>query len=68
MIVVCTEIIVKKTQKSNKKGLRTAYVSTVIGIVMVLFITGIVAWFVLGINHLKNNKIETFEIDFCDMR
>lgn len=51
------------SQKSNKKGLRTAYVSTVIGIVMVLFITGIVAWFVLGINHLKNNKIETFEID-----
>lgn len=51
------------SQKLNKKGLRTAYVSTVIGIVMVLFITGIVAWFVLGINHLKNNKIETFEID-----
>ncbi|MBK6525802.1 MAG: hypothetical protein IPG07_09765 [Crocinitomicaceae bacterium] len=48
---------------STKKGLRTAYVSTVIGIVMVLFITGLVSWFVLGLNHLKNNKIESFEID-----
>jgi len=47
----------------NKKGLRTAYISTVIGIVMVLFITGLVSWFVLGLNHLKNNKIESFEID-----
>lgn len=48
---------------STKKGIRTAYVSTVIGIVMVLFITGLVSWFVLGLNHLKNNKIESFEID-----
>lgn len=48
---------------STKKGLRTTYVSTVIGIVMVLFITGLVSWFVLGLNHLKNNKIESFEID-----
>lgn len=47
----------------NRKGLRTAYVSTVIGIVMVLFITGLVTWFVLGLNHLKNSKIESFEID-----
>lgn len=48
---------------SNKKGLRTAYVSTVIGIVMVLFITGLISWFVLGLNHLKNTKVESFEID-----
>jgi len=47
----------------NKKGIRTAYVSTVVGIVMVLFITGVITWFVLGLNHLKNNTIESFEID-----
>lgn len=52
-----------KASDPNKRGLRTAYVSTVAGIVMVLFITGVVAWFVLGLNHLKNNAIETFEID-----
>ena len=30
---------------------------------MVLFILGVVAWFVLGLNHLKDDKIESFEID-----
>lgn len=49
--------------KINKRGIRTAYISTVIGIVMVLFIIGLVGWFVLGLNHLKNSKIESFEID-----
>lgn len=48
---------------TNKKGLRTAYISAVIGIVLVLFITGLVAWFILGLNHLKNSKVESFEID-----
>ncbi|MBK7130216.1 MAG: hypothetical protein IPM74_16415 [Crocinitomicaceae bacterium] len=49
--------------QAPKRGLKTAYVSTVIGIVMVLFITGVVTWFILGLNHLKNSKIESFEID-----
>jgi cell division transport system permease protein len=52
-----------KTHGKVRKGLRTAYVSTIIGIVMVLFILGIVSWFVLGLNNLKNNNIESFEID-----
>jgi len=30
---------------------------------MVLFILGIVSWFALGLNNLKNDKIESFEID-----
>lgn len=47
----------------GKKGLRTAYVSTIVGIVMVLFIIGLVSWFVLGLNNLKNDKIESYEID-----
>lgn len=51
------------TPTTGRKGLMTAYVSTVIGIVLVLFITGVVSWFVLGLNHLKNDKIESFEID-----
>lgn len=52
-----------KAIRNNKKGLKTAYVSTIVGIVMVLFILGIVSWFVLGLNNLKNDKIESFEID-----
>lgn len=30
---------------------------------MVLFITGVIGWFVLGLNNLKNSKIESYEID-----
>lgn len=52
-----------KLNQANKKGIRTAYISTVVGIVMVLFIIGLTGWFVLGLNHLKNSKIESFEID-----
>jgi len=52
-----------KQHNPNKRGIQTAYISTIVGIVMVLFITGVVSWFVLGLNHLKNNTIESFEID-----
>ncbi|MFT5820579.1 MAG: cell division transport system permease protein [Crocinitomix sp.] len=52
-----------KVSGKGRKGLRTAYVSTIVGIVMVLFIIGQVSWFVLGLNNLKNDKIESFEID-----
>jgi cell division transport system permease protein len=52
-----------RNRSNGKKGLKTAYVSTIIGIVMVLFILGVVAWFVLGLKHLKDDKIESFEID-----
>ena len=51
------------TNRLNKKGIQTAYVSTIVGIVMVLFIVGVVSWFGLGLNHLKDSKIESYEID-----
>jgi cell division transport system permease protein len=49
--------------KSNKKGIRTAYISTIIGIVMVLFILGFISWFGLGLNNLKDSKIESYELE-----
>ncbi|MCG8575639.1 MAG: permease-like cell division protein FtsX [Flavobacteriales bacterium] len=49
--------------KYAKRGLKTAYVSTIVGIVMVLFIVAVVSWFGLGLSHLKDSKIESFEID-----
>lgn len=52
-----------KVSGKSRKGLRTAYVSTIVGIVMVIFIIGLVSWFVLGLNNLKNDKIESYEID-----
>lgn len=48
---------------SNSRRLRTAYMATIVGIVMVLFILGVLTWFGLGLNHLKNAKIESYEID-----
>ena len=52
-----------RTVKTNKNGLRTAYASTIVGIVLVLAVLGITAWIVLGINALKDQKIEELEID-----
>ena len=52
-----------KASVKGRKGLKTAYISTVVGIVMVLFMLGIVSWFALGLNNFKNDKIESFEID-----
>lgn len=51
----------RKTQKAQ--GTRTAYLSTVTGVVLVLFFVGLVAWFGLGLQKLKNSKIESYEID-----
>lgn len=50
-------------QKQAKKGLRTAYISTIVGIVLVLTILGISAWVILGVNHLSKQKKEELEID-----
>lgn len=47
----------------GQRGLKTAYIATVVGIVMVLFILGVVSYLVLGLNNLKDEKIQSFEID-----
>ena len=49
--------------KASSRGLRTAYISTIVGIVLVLFTMGVVSWFALGLNHLTTSKKESFEID-----
>lgn len=52
-----------RQSRSTKKGLATAYVSTVVGIVMVLFIVGGIAWFALGLNNFKDSRAESYEFD-----
>jgi cell division transport system permease protein len=52
-----------KARSKNKRGLRTAYLATIIGIVMVLFVIGVIAWLLLGLNHINDTKKESFEID-----
>ena len=51
------------SNKQSRRGVQTAYISTIVGIVMVLFIVGVVSWFGLGLNNLKNSKIESYEIE-----
>ncbi|HIP37252.1 MAG TPA: FtsX-like permease family protein [Crocinitomix sp.] len=50
-------------QKQARKGLRTAYISTIVGIVLVLTVLGISSWVILGVNHLNQQKKEELEID-----
>lgn len=52
-----------KNRQNTKNGLKTAYASTIVGIVIVLSVLGISAWLVLGINSLKDAKIEELEVD-----
>ncbi len=52
-----------KSIQKQKNGLKTAYASTIIGIVLVLTVLGISAWLVLGVNALKDQKIEELEVD-----
>lgn len=49
--------------KKTTKGTRSAYISTIVGIVLILFIVGIVSYFALGINHLRESTVKSFEID-----
>lgn len=49
--------------KKSTRGTRSAFIATIVGIVLVLFIIGIVSWFMLGLNNLKESRIESFEID-----
>lgn len=50
-------------EKYNKKGLRTSYVSTVIGISLVLFMIGLVIGGVLGIDSIQKQAKENLQGD-----
>lgn len=53
----------KKIEKYNSKGVRTSYVSTVIGISLVLFMMGIVIGGVLGIENIQRQAKESLQVD-----
>lgn len=50
-------------EKYNKRGLRTSYVSTVIGISLVLFMIGLVIGGVLGIDSIQKQAKENLQGD-----
>ena len=50
-------------EKYSKRGARTSYISTIVGISLVLYILGIVGCSILSINTLKKNVKESIMID-----
>ena len=53
----------KKVEKYNKRGVRTSYVSTVIGISLVLFMMGLVIGGVLGLETIQRNAKDSLQVD-----
>ncbi len=52
-----------KVEKFNQKGVRTSYVSTVIGISLVLFMIGLVIGGVLGLGNVQKQAKESLQVD-----
>lgn len=52
-----------KVEKYNKRGLRTSYISTVIGISLVLFMMGLVIGGVIGLDGIQRNAKESLQVD-----
>jgi len=52
-----------KIEKYNKKGVRTSYASTVIGISLVLFMVGLVIGGILGLENVQKQAKESLQID-----
>lgn len=52
-----------KESKIHKKGIRTSYISTVIGIALVLFMIGLVLAGILGLNQIQTQAKENLQGD-----
>lgn len=52
-----------RIDKISKKRVASSYVSTVMGVSLVLFMVGIIAWMLLGAGHLKSKVKESISID-----
>jgi cell division transport system permease protein len=53
----------KNSEKYSKRGLRTSYISTVIGISLVLFMMGLVLGGVLGLDNVQQQAKESLQVD-----
>jgi cell division transport system permease protein len=53
----------KAIEKYNKRGIKTSYVSTIIGISLVLFMIGIVLSGMFGLSNIQNQAKESLQAD-----
>jgi len=58
-----TFVAMSTKEKASKKGLRTSYVSTVIGISLVLFMIGLVLAGIMGLDSLQRQAKESMQVD-----
>ena len=60
---MCTFVSMSSKEKAGKKGLRTSYVSTVIGISLVLFMIGLVLAGIMGLDSVQRQAKESMQVD-----
>lgn len=53
----------EKIEKYNKRGVRTSYASTVIGISLVLFMMGLVIGGIIGLENVQKQAKESLQVD-----
>ena len=53
----------QKAEKFSKQGVRTSYVSTVIGISLVLFMMGLVIGGIIGLRNIQKQAKESLQVD-----
>ena len=53
----------QKAEKFNNQGVRTSYVSTVIGISLVLFMMGLVIGGIIGLRNIQKQAKESLQVD-----
>ena len=55
-------------EKYNKRGIKTSYISTIIGISLVLFMIGIVLSGMFGLSNIQNQAKESLQGDIFLIR
>ncbi len=60
---MCTFVSMSSKEKASKKGLRSSYVSTVIGISLVLFMIGLVLAGIMGLDSVQRQAKESMQVD-----
>ena len=58
----------KAIEKYNKTGIKTSYVSTIIGISLVLFMIGIVLSGMFGLSNIQNQAKESLQGDIFSIQ
>jgi cell division transport system permease protein len=61
--IKCIFVAMSAKEKASKKGLRTSYVSTVIGISLVLFMIGLVLAGIMGLDSVQRQAKEDMQAD-----